>query len=48
METPLSRVMPCPAPDCGHDHLHLPCDFCPCDAQVIPGVYPDLEESPCC
>lgn len=36
MEAPLSRVMPCP--DCQHDHLHLPCDFCACLAQTVPGV----------
>lgn len=37
--SPVAREMPCPA--CGHSHLYLSCDYCPCDSVVIPGVYPE-------
>lgn len=28
-------------PVCGHSHLWLDCDLCPCVAHIQPGIYPE-------
>lgn len=40
---PVSRQMGCPA--CGHEHLWLDCDLCPCTAHERTGIY-DEESTP--
>lgn len=38
-DRPVSRQMGCP--NCGHEHLHLDCEWCPCVAHVQQGIYPE-------
>lgn len=37
-DLPLTRDLPCGA--CGHDHLWLDCDWCPCTTHEQTGIYP--------